>query len=72
VGVILDESAHAHDAVQGAGGLVAMAGAELGQPQRQVTVAAQALIEDLDVARAVHRLDRVVAVSEAVVNMCSA
>jgi hypothetical protein len=62
VGVILDESAHAHDAVQRPGRLVAMTRAEFRQPQGQITVAAQALVEDLDVAGAVHRLDRVVAV----------
>ena len=38
-----------------------MAGAELGEPQRQVAVALQALVEDLHVPRAVHRLHRVVA-----------
>jgi hypothetical protein len=50
VGVVLDEVAHPHQAVQGAGGLVAVAGAELGQAQGQVAVALQALVEDLDVA----------------------
>ncbi|TLD45489.1 MAG: hypothetical protein FAZ92_02233 [Accumulibacter sp.] len=39
-----------------------MAGAELCQSHRQVTVTAQPLIEDLDVPGAVHRLDRVVTV----------
>ena len=37
-----------------------MAGAELGQAQRQLAVALQALIEHLNMARAVHRLDRVI------------
>ena len=58
VGVVLGEGAHPHDAVQRAGRLVAVAGAELGQPQRQFAVGPQALAEDLDVARAVHRLQR--------------
>ncbi len=35
-----------------------MAGAELRQPQRQFAVGAEALAEDQDVARAVHRLQR--------------
>src|SRR5215471_4337227 len=35
-----------------------MARAHLGDAQRQFAVAAQALVEDLDVARAVHRLER--------------
>ena len=39
-----------------------MAGAEFGHAQRQITVGLQPLIEDLHVARAVHRLHRVVAV----------
>ena len=39
--------------------------------QRQVAVAVQALVEDLHVARAVHRLDRVVAILRLVVNMFS-
>ena len=38
-----------------------MAGTELGIAQRQVTVAAQRRIEELHVTRAVHRLDRVLA-----------
>ena len=39
-----------------------MAGAEFAHPVRQVAVALDPLVEDLDVARAVHRLDRVVPV----------
>ena len=62
VGVVLDEVADPHQPVQGAGRLVAVAGAELGHAQRQVAVAAQSLVVNLDVARTVHRLDRVVAV----------
>ena len=37
-------------------GLVAVAAAELGQPQRQVTIGLEALIKDLHVAGAVHGL----------------
>ena len=58
VGVVLDEAAHAHDAVQRARRLVAHARPEFGDTQGQFAVRAQALIEDLDVARAVHGLDR--------------
>ena len=58
VGVVLGELAHAHDAVQRAVRLVAVAAAELGEPERQVAVAVDALLEDLDVGRAVHRLQR--------------
>ena len=50
VAIVLRETAHAHDAVQAAGGLVAVAGAELAVAQRQVAVALDALLEDRDVA----------------------
>ena len=59
VRVVLGEGAHAHQAVQRARGLVAVHLAELGEAQRQVAIAAHALLEDLHVARAVHRLDGV-------------
>ena len=49
--VVLGEGAHPHQAVQRAGGLVAMHLAELGEADRQLAVAAQALLEDLHVAR---------------------
>jgi hypothetical protein len=49
VAVVLREAAHAHEAVQRARGLVAVAGAEFAVAQRQVAVAAQALVEDLHV-----------------------
>ena len=62
VAVVLGEAAHAHQAVQRSRGLVAVAGAELAVAQRQFAVAAHALVVDEDVSRAVHRLDRVVAV----------
>ena len=58
VRVVLGEAAHAHQAVHGARRLVAMHHAEFGEPQRQVAVALQAVLEDLHVARAVHRLER--------------
>ena len=72
VRIVLGERAHPHDAVQRAGRLVAVAGAELRQPQRQLAVGAQALAEDLDVARAVHRLQRehLVLVLDLAMNMC--
>ena len=35
-----------------------MTTAELGQPQRQVTVGLEALVKDLHVAGAIHGLDR--------------
>ena len=54
--VVLGEGAHAHDAVQRARRLVAVAGAELGHAQRQVAIGIQPLAEDLHMAGAVHRL----------------
>jgi hypothetical protein len=57
--VVLGEAAHAHQPVQRAMRLVAVAGAELGQPQRQVAVGFEPLVEDLHVAGAVHRLERI-------------
>jgi hypothetical protein len=56
VGVVLGEAAHPHQAVQRARRLIAVAGAELGHAQRQVAVGLLAELEDLHVARAVHRL----------------
>ena len=58
VGVVLGELAHAHDAVQRAVRLVAVAAAEFGEPQRQVAIGFDALAEDQDMRRAVHRLQR--------------
>src|SRR5205823_6748925 len=43
-------------------GLVAVARAEFAVAQRQIPVAAHALVVDEDVPRAIHRLDRVLAV----------
>ena len=56
--VVLGEGANAHQAVQGARRLVAMHDAEFGHAQRQFAIGAQAVLENLDMARAVHRLDR--------------
>ncbi len=57
VRIILRKGAHAHQAVQRAGRLVAMHLAELRELEGQVAVGLQAVLEDLDVAWAVHRLD---------------
>ena len=59
VAVVLGEAAHAQDAVQRPGRLVAVAAAELAVADRQVAVAVQTLVEDLHVAGAVHGLHRV-------------
>ena len=56
--VVLGEAAHAHQPVHGARRLVAVHDAEFGQAQRQVAIALQAVLEDLHMARAVHRLER--------------
>ena len=57
--VVLREAAHAHQAVHGARGFVAVAGAEFGQAQRQVAEGLQTLIEHLHMTGAVHRLQGV-------------
>ena len=59
VAVVLGEAAHPHDAVQGTAWLVAMALAEFAKAQGQVAVALDALLVDEDMARAIHRLERV-------------
>ena len=59
VGVVLAEGAHPEQAMQRARRLVAVDLAELGDPERQVAVALDAALEDLHVAGAIHRLDRV-------------
>ena len=56
--VVLREAAHAHQPVQRARRLVAVHVAELGQPDRQIAVGFQAVLEDLHMAGAVHRLQR--------------
>ena len=58
VRIVLREGAHPHQPVQRARGLIAMHLAELREAQRQLAIAAQALLEHLDVTRAIHRLDR--------------
>ena len=57
VGVVLREGAHAHQPMQRAGRLEAMHLAELAELVGQVAVGLEPVLEDLDVARAVHRLD---------------
>ncbi len=56
--VVLRHLAHAHEAVQRAMRFVAVAAAELRHAHRQVAIGRDALIEDLHMRRAVHRLDR--------------
>ena len=56
--IVLRKAAHAHQPVQRAGWLVAMDIAEFGKPDRQFAVGLQAVLEDLHMARAVHRLQR--------------
>jgi len=55
--VVLGETAHAGQAVQLARLLVAVDRAELGQAHRQVAVRMQVVLVDVDVVRAVHRLE---------------
>jgi hypothetical protein len=57
VRVVLGEGAHPYQPVQRARRLEAVHLAELGDLERQVAIGFQAVLEDLDVARAVHRLD---------------
>ncbi|EKD61350.1 MAG: hypothetical protein ACD_54C00275G0001 [uncultured bacterium] len=57
--VILHETTHPHQPVHGTRRFVAVARAEFRQTQGQVAVGFQALIEDLHMAGAVHRLQRV-------------
>ena len=56
--VVLGEGAHPHHAVDRARRLVAMHDAEFGDLHRQVAIGLQAVLEDLDMAGAVHRLQR--------------
>ena len=56
--VVLGKAAHAHQAMHRARRLVAMHHAEFGEAQRQVAIALQAVLEDLHMAGAVHRLER--------------
>ena len=57
VRVVLGEAAHAQHAVQGAAPLVAVHRAELADAKGQLAVAVDLRLIDLDVPRAVHRLD---------------
>ena len=57
VGIILGETADAREAAELAGLLPAIDGAELSEAHGQITVAAVLAIKDLDVVRAVHRLE---------------
>ena len=59
VRVVLGEAAHAGHAAEFAGLLPAIDRAELGQAHGQVAVAARLAGENLDVMRAVHRLEQV-------------
>ena len=56
--VVLREGAHAHDAVDRARRLIAMHDAEFGNLQRQIAIGLQAILENLDMAGTVHRLQR--------------
>ncbi len=58
--VVLREAADAQQAVQHAGALVAIDGAELGQAHGQFAIAAQVRLENQNVARAIHGLELVV------------
>ncbi len=54
--IILRELAHPQDTVQRAMRLVAVAAAHFAQPDRQIAIAGDALLEDQHMGRAVHRL----------------
>ena len=56
VGVILHKAAHAHQAVHGTGRFVTVALTEFGKAHWQVAPAAEAGVEDLNMAGAVHGL----------------
>ena len=56
VGIVLREAAHARQAVQHAAALEAVDRAPLGEAQRQVAVRPRPALVDVDVERAVHRL----------------
>ena len=57
MGVVLGKSAHPHQPMHRARRLIAMHDAEFGEAQRQVAIALQPVLEDLHMARAVHRLE---------------
>jgi hypothetical protein len=56
--IVLGEGADPHQPVQRAGRLIPVHIAEFGQPDRQITVGFQPVLEDLHMAGAVHRLER--------------
>ena len=56
MGIILDELAHTHDAMQTARRFISMAAAKFRHTQRQVAIGFAAEAKNLHVARAVHRL----------------
>ncbi len=58
VRIVLREAANAQETMQGARRLIAVHGAKFRQPQRQITIGLETVLEDLDVARTIHRLDR--------------
>src|SRR5579875_1024927 len=53
--VVLGEGAHPHDAVNSAGGLIAVDDAKLADLHRKVAIRFEAILEDLHMARTVHR-----------------
>ena len=56
--IVLGERPNAHDAVQRTRWLIPVTRSKLRHPHRQITIAFQALLENLHMARAVHRLQR--------------
>ena len=62
VPIVLSETADAHQAVQRAGRFISVAGTEFTVADRQIAVGANGAVENLNVARAVHRFQSVVTV----------
>ncbi|MNC75412.1 hypothetical protein D3C75_1269350 [compost metagenome] len=58
MGIILAEGTHPHHSVQRAGKLMAVHLAELRQPDGQLPVGMQTVLEDQHMAGTVHRLQR--------------
>lgn len=56
VRIVLREAAYAHQTMQRARGLVTMDSTEFRKTDRQFAIGLQTMLEDLDMARAVHRL----------------
>ena len=59
MGVVLGKGAHPHQPMQRARRLEAVHLAEFGKLERKIAIGFQPVLEDLNVARAVHRLDHV-------------